>query len=590
MTDPMIGQTFGNVRLVKRLGAGAMGIVYEGLHRVTKRSVAVKLLTHDSGHAGERFAREAQAASAVTSPQVVQVIDAGISDGQHYLVMELVVGRNVGDILDEVAKQDQATPPTDRPRGSLDARAVVRIAIHVAEGLQAIHACGIVHRDIKPDNIMVTVAGTIKIADLGLAKRLDDPDLQRLTGTGMVVGTPLYVSPEGIRDPQHVDGAADVYGLGATLYHLLAGRPPFDGKTPYEVMRGHLEEKFQPLLQLNPALPKGLVEVIEGCLAKKPTARPSPAAIISALSNPTRASAPRRSPVLVATVAVAVAVLAAGVLAWFSLVRGSSPAAVTSSEAVLVIKAEVPRVQAKIDDAAWQDVPPGGLHVAAGERHLTLRAQQSGPALTWSGTATAVIGTPVTVEVTLTVTPTPPVRVAIPGQGMLFIEGAAFSIGSQAAFTALGSYAVGRWDGSLWTTTTVTVTNPGEASVGPIATRPLPEGPAWWRSIGPDGHVMEAYHALSWYELDQVREQRQLAVPPSWRRQGDRPEQPGVELNPALLDAIAPGILAGGGRLPDLRQAKVLANRLGAPVWGKDAYAWKPVGGPGVNAWLVLVP
>ena len=563
-------------------------MVYQGRHVVTQVEVAVKVLTHASGNADERFAREAQAASRVRSPHVIQVIDAGTTDGHRYLVMELVVGRSAGDILDEVRAQDQITPPTDRPVGSLDPRAVARIGIHVARGLAAIHAMGIVHRDIKPDNLMINAAGIGKVADLGLAKRLDDPELQRLTGTGMVVGTPLYVSPEGIRDPQSVTAAADVYGLGATLYHLLAGKPPFDGTTPYEVMRGHLEERFQPLAQIRPNLPPGLCEIVEQCLAKKPTDRPTCAALEVALAAERRVG-PRKTPaVLVAAAAVVFAIAAAGMAAYLWLLPSHQAQVATTG--LLTIDADHPAIEARLGDGPWSLVPAAGLPTPLGGHLLAVRARQPGAALSWSGTVTIASGAPTRIETPLSRQAIAPVRLTLPGTGMLFIDGLGFAAESNLSFTSVGTYAVGRWDGNVWITSEATITADGNGSLGNVSSRQKPDGPAWWRTVGPDDRPIEAHHVVTWWEAEQVRVRLTLAVPPAWRRQGDRPEQPVVELNPVLIDPLAEGARAGQGRFPDSKSAKNLSSRLGAPVWAKDGPNWKPIGGPSVNAWLLMVP
>src|SRR5690606_2162722 len=129
-----------------------------------------------------------------------------------YLVMEFVNGMSLGSILDEA--------------GRLAPDVVSQLGVGMALGLAAMHDKGIVHRDIKPDNVLVGADRKARIADLGLAKQLNDPELQRLTATGVVVGTPLYVSPEGIRDPETISPKSDIYSLGATFYHMLAGRPP----------------------------------------------------------------------------------------------------------------------------------------------------------------------------------------------------------------------------------------------------------------------------------------------------------------------------------------------------------------------------
>jgi serine/threonine-protein kinase len=233
--------------------------------------------------------------------------------------MELVEGCSLGAIVDDT--------------GPLPPAAVARLGAGISLGLAAIHAQGIIHRDIKPDNILLGRDRKPKITDLGLAKQTDEPDLQRLTATGMVVGTPLYVSPENIRDPKSAGSAADIYSLGATLYHLLTGRPPFTEHTPYEVMRAHLESRVQPIRELAPGVPIGLAQLVERCLSKRPGKRPSAIELADRLSQGASLTA---SPVgglalMVALTALVVAALSAA--AWFALEAGRRHAAGASRPA-----------------------------------------------------------------------------------------------------------------------------------------------------------------------------------------------------------------------------------------------------------------
>ena len=179
-TDHYLGMTIGQVQLDKKLGQGGMGMVYRGYHQGLNRRVAVKILLHQDGEQGkmmlERFVREGQAAAAVRHPNVVEVLDAGNSTQFAFLVLEYVDGSSLGRIL--------------RRKNHLDSAMVEALGISVAEGLAAIHGQGIIHRDIKPDNILLSRDGLVKIADLGLARQMNDPELNRLTVTGMVVGTP----------------------------------------------------------------------------------------------------------------------------------------------------------------------------------------------------------------------------------------------------------------------------------------------------------------------------------------------------------------------------------------------------------------
>ena len=283
-SDPLLNTRIGNVKLTRRLGAGAMGVVYQGWHEAFAQEVAVKFLTAASGNSRERFIREGRAAARIENEHVIRVLDAGEAAGKAYLVLEFVNGRSLGEILDAQETADRQAPPAGRPAGSLpDPGVVAHLGAQMARGLAAIHAKGIVHRDIKPDNVLVSREGRAKIADLGLAKHLDDAEAVRLTGTGMVVGTPLYVSPEGIRDPKTISGASDIYSLGASLFHMLAGRTLYSGSCS-KVMRDHIEANPPDLRKLSPNLPQGLVRIIERMIAKLPMDRhQSPAEIAKEL-------------------------------------------------------------------------------------------------------------------------------------------------------------------------------------------------------------------------------------------------------------------------------------------------------------------
>ncbi|MBA3684719.1 MAG: serine/threonine protein kinase [Planctomycetes bacterium] len=273
MHGDLVGKVFGNVRLTAPLGSGSMGVVYRGLHLRFDREVAVKMLAaQDKPKHRERFLREGKAAARVHSEYVVQVLDAGDQDGVAYLVMELVDGRDLGSLVD-----------SDGPIAADLAR---QVALDAARGLAAIHAEGIVHRDIKPENLLIERNGRAKIADLGLAKDLAHD--VRLTATGMLVGTPLYVAPEAIKDPQAISPKADIYGLGGTLFHALVGTPPFPGKTPVDVMHGHLTKAPPDLRTLRPDIPADLAAAIARCLDKDPLDRPDATELIALLEPPAR--------------------------------------------------------------------------------------------------------------------------------------------------------------------------------------------------------------------------------------------------------------------------------------------------------------
>ena len=266
--DERIGLEFGGYKLTRLVGEGGMGAVYAASNpAAAEEEVAVKLLHHYGDNRDsrkrliQRFLREGQAAATVNHENVVRVITSGIENKSAYIVMEFVDGASLGQVLDQTS--------------NINVDKVRKVGAAIARGLAAIHAKGIVHRDIKPDNIMVGREGVVKIADLGLAKVEGGAEQQRLTASGVVVGTPLYVAPETIKDAHRVDGAADIYSLGTTLYHLLCGHPPFSGDSPYELMRAHLEKEARSLREINPAVPKWLSNLVQRCMHKDPSQRPT---------------------------------------------------------------------------------------------------------------------------------------------------------------------------------------------------------------------------------------------------------------------------------------------------------------------------
>ncbi len=264
--DANLGRTFGDVTITDFLGRGSMGVVYRGKLRSDGRTVAVKLLNAEhTGNALQRFLRECKTAARIRHGNVVQVVDSGEVDAQLYLVLELVQGEDLGKRI--------------AARGRIAIADMALLGEGSARGLAAIHAVGIVHRDIKPDNILLDGAGTAKITDLGLSKVLDDPDQIKLTTTGFLVGTPLYVAPENISNPKVITAAVDVYGLGATLYHAVAGRPPFNVTNIYELMRSHLDEQPPRLEELRAEIPPWMALAIHHCLDKNPEARPTAAGL-----------------------------------------------------------------------------------------------------------------------------------------------------------------------------------------------------------------------------------------------------------------------------------------------------------------------
>jgi len=257
--DDLAGRSLGGYRLLRRLGSGAMAHVYLAEQQSLGRQVAVKVLRPETTrHRGavERFAQEARAAAALVHGNIVQIHEVACIDGVHFLVEEYVAGPSLKAWL--------------AVRGPLDARQGLAVLAQVGSALARSAQQGIVHRDIKPENLLVTRAGEVKVADFGLARVLAS-DVE-LTQDGMTLGTPLYMSPEQGQGST-VDARSDLYSLGATVYHLLVGHPPFTGPTPVSVVMAHIHEPLLPLATLRPDLPAGLCGIVERLLAKAPAER-----------------------------------------------------------------------------------------------------------------------------------------------------------------------------------------------------------------------------------------------------------------------------------------------------------------------------
>ncbi len=579
VADPHLGKTYGNVRLTARLGQGAMGAVYRGWHERMDRDVAVKVLlnSHAKDKARERFLREGQSAAKIDHENVVHVLDAGVApDGTAYLIMELVNGHSLGNILDE--------------NGALAPEVVARLGSSIALGLAAIHAKGIIHRDIKPDNILLGHDKKAKITDLGLAKQTDDPELNRLTATGMVVGTPLYVAPECIRDPRTATISADIYSLGATLYHLLTGRPPFTAESPYEVMRAHLEIRPQPLREIAPHIPSGMAQLVERCLAKAPERRPTALAVADALSQGSRlkASANRGLALLIGILTVAV--LGAASVAWAVLTRPPPPAAALPP-ATLAIEADHPGARWRSDDGAWQLVAPGNTPTPAGRHHITVESTGGGMLRAWEGDVDCPSGARAVAAAALTTIPVTELRIPVPGDGMIFLDGVAFGIEPAVPLDHAGTYAIGRWDGSAWQSFTAGIDRQGRLSRGAAVVGAHPDGPAWWRERDDSGSPVDRHHVLCWWEIELARTRSNLSAPPGWLIQGQRREQPALGLNAGLLGAARDLFTAEMVALPGREVAARLSMAYQTGIWCMDQRRLDFLGSPSPqNALCALVP
>jgi serine/threonine protein kinase len=264
----------GPYRVLDRLGEGAMGQVFKARHTTMGRLVALKVIRPEklkSPQAVQRFYQEVQAAARLHHPNIVLAFDVGEDQDAHYFAMELVDGKD----LAQVVRQNGPLPV-------VQACAYIRQA---ALGLQHAHERGLVHRDVKPSNLLLSKDGVVKLLDLGLA-RLDDGSARQrqLTQLGQVMGTPDYLAPEQAVDPRKVDVRADLYSLGGTLYFLLTGRPPYQADTLTQLLLKHQTEEPAPLRVARPDVPAALEALVRKLMAKRPEDRfQSPAEVVAAL-------------------------------------------------------------------------------------------------------------------------------------------------------------------------------------------------------------------------------------------------------------------------------------------------------------------
>ena len=250
----------GDFRLLKKLGAGGMGAVYKAHQISLDREVAVKILSKELAAKPafvQRFVREARVMARLDHPNILRCYEVKESHGYHYIAMEFVSGGSIDGWLKKLSRF-----------GLGDA---LHVTIACARGLGHAHEQGLVHRDVKPDNVLLTGKGVVKVADLGLAKAQDD-DLS-LTKTGTGAGTPIFMAPEQARDAKHVDGRSDVYALGCMLYCLLTGEAPFKGETLVELIEAKEKGKFKSARLLNNEVPERLDLILDKMLARKPEHR-----------------------------------------------------------------------------------------------------------------------------------------------------------------------------------------------------------------------------------------------------------------------------------------------------------------------------
>jgi WD40 repeat protein/predicted Ser/Thr protein kinase len=260
------GLVFGEYVVLDKLGEGGMGVVLKAQHRRMDRLVAIKVLSSSAmkqAGAVERFHQEVKAAAKLSHPNIVTAYDASEHQGMHYLAMEYVEGQDLASIVKEC--------------GPMGVREAVECMLQAARGLQYAHEQGIIHRDIKPGNLLLDKKGTVKILDMGLA-RIAGPDVspgavERLTTTGQVMGTCDYMAPEQSLDTHQADARADIYALGCTLHRLLTGNPPYRAETFAKLFLMHLEAPIPSLREARPEVPEALDAIAQRMLAKKPEGR-----------------------------------------------------------------------------------------------------------------------------------------------------------------------------------------------------------------------------------------------------------------------------------------------------------------------------
>ena len=265
----MIGEVLGSYRVVSRLGAGGMGTVWLGEHQLLGSRAAIKVLLPEMSEQKrivERFFDEARAATRIQDPGIVTVHEIGWHGTSAYIVMEHLNGETLTSRLARY--------------GNLPLQMALRLLQHCALAMASAHARGIVHRDLKPDNIFVVSDPAVpggertKILDFGIAKLIDDADANHSrTQTGMIMGTPAYMSPEQCRGAGGVDHRTDVYALGCVMFAMLVGHPPFVASTAGDLIAHHLREEPAVPSSLRAEIPSALDELVLRCLAKSPDAR-----------------------------------------------------------------------------------------------------------------------------------------------------------------------------------------------------------------------------------------------------------------------------------------------------------------------------
>jgi serine/threonine-protein kinase len=256
--EGLTGQAFGPYQITEKIGEGGMAVVYKGYQPSLNRYVAIKVLREEMSHDEQlvtRFRREALAVAELHHPNILHVYDAGFAQGVYYIVMAYVDGGSLKELI---------------TRGSLEVDRAVSIGSQLADALHHAHELGLVHRDVKPSNVLMTREGRPLLCDFGIAKAVNES--VGLTRTGTAIGTPEYMAPEQVQG-QKVDARTDIYAMGLVLYEMLTGWVPFSATTPMATLYKQVNEPPPPLTQSNVSVPDWLEQVVEKALAKRPSDR-----------------------------------------------------------------------------------------------------------------------------------------------------------------------------------------------------------------------------------------------------------------------------------------------------------------------------
>ena len=256
--EELIGQTFGPYTITERIGEGGMAVVYKGYQETLNRYVAIKVLRRELSGDKEfvaRFQQEARAVAALNHPNILHVYDAGKANDRYYIAMAYVEGGTLKDLL---------------RRGPLDVESACSVGSQMADALDYAHRRGLIHRDVKPSNVLITTDGRPLLTDFGIAKAVYEA--QQLTRTGISIGTPEYMAPEQASE-QSADGRTDIYALGILLYEMLTGHVPFSADTPLATLYMQVHRSPPPLRQVDGNIPAWLEEIVNKALAKDPDHR-----------------------------------------------------------------------------------------------------------------------------------------------------------------------------------------------------------------------------------------------------------------------------------------------------------------------------